>query len=127
MDYNLTGILPLRVTSHDVEGSSKVSKPKKNKEPTVKLKPVEEEVVKQIVPTKTAKGVLKRTKKTKTKKQFESDSTKPTKNPVETQAEKFAKGIPTPMSETITQECETVGKKGFQRRLRSCSLQGGVF
>ncbi|CAI9296469.1 unnamed protein product [Lactuca saligna] len=51
-----------------LEGSSKVSKPKKNKEPIVKLKPVAEEVVKQTVPIKIRKGVLKRTKKITTKK-----------------------------------------------------------
>lgn len=66
MDSNPTSILPPRVTSHGVEGSSKVTKPKK-KESVVKLKPVEE-VVKQTVPASTGKWVLKRMNKNTTKK-----------------------------------------------------------
>lgn len=55
----------------------KQQKVRKKKHPAVKPNRVEQEVVIEIVPTKSRKGLLKKVKKNVSKKQSESKDTKP--------------------------------------------------
>lgn len=68
MNPTPTSILLERVTSHSVEGLTNATKGHIKKNQAVKPKLAEEEVVKENIPTKTGKGVLKKMKKTATKK-----------------------------------------------------------
>lgn len=63
MDPTPTGILPETVTFEGAEGSSKAPKGTQKKKQVAKPKAGMEEVIKQIVLTKSGKVVLKKTKK----------------------------------------------------------------
>lgn len=63
MDPNPTGILPKAVTFEAIEGSYKAAKGTKKKKQVVKPKAIEEEVIKQTVPTKSGNSVPKKTNK----------------------------------------------------------------
>lgn len=67
--------------------------------------------------------VIKRTTKTTTKKQSESESMKPTKNPVETQAEKVSKEIPTLVVEKLTLEGEIVAIKVVSKKVKKLEFR----
>ena len=70
-----TSIFPPKVTSKNVEGSTKTYDGNKKKKQDANPKHVEEDVVKETIPTKTGKGVLKIMKKTTPKKHHVSSST----------------------------------------------------
>lgn len=63
MDLTPTRIIPKAVTIDATEGSSKATKGTRKKKQAIKPKEIEEKVIKQIVPTKSRKGILNKTKK----------------------------------------------------------------
>lgn len=105
VEFTPTCVLPPNIYQNGVEGPSKGSKTHKTMEEVEKPKEVEEELVKETIPTKTSKGVLKRPKKS-SKKPSDSETTKSTQEPVVETVEPIDEIIPVenpvPNTTTIT-------------------------